>query len=82
VDGLGGSYGNERLTIHRMRPELGPPETSVREFPGEDVSWGRELEDFVARIAAGRPPACGLPEAAAALAIAGAVYAQRAQAGR
>ena len=27
VDGLGGSYGSERLTWYRMLPEMGPPET-------------------------------------------------------
>jgi predicted dehydrogenase len=76
VDGLGGSYGVERLTVHRMGPALGPPDTSVREFPGEDLSWRDEIADLVARIASRRPPACGLGEARAALAIAGALYAQ------
>ncbi len=28
VDGLGGSYGVERLTLYRMLPEMGPPETT------------------------------------------------------
>lgn len=78
VDGLGGSYGVERLTLHRRGPELGPPETTVREFPGEDASWRDELEDLVARIALGRPPASGLEDARAALTIAGALYAQSA----
>jgi predicted dehydrogenase len=42
VDGLGGSYGTERLTVYDMKPELGPPDIETREFAGEDVSWARE----------------------------------------
>jgi predicted dehydrogenase len=76
VDGLGGSYGVERLTVHRMGPELGPPDTNVREFPGDDTSWRDEIEDLRAGIAEGRPPACGLEDARAALAIAETVYRQ------
>ena len=29
IEGLGGSYGVERLVFHRMMPEMGPPETTV-----------------------------------------------------
>src|SRR5437764_10325665 len=42
IDGLGGSYGVERLTLYKMHPEMGPPETTAREYPGGDVSWDRE----------------------------------------
>jgi predicted dehydrogenase len=76
VDGLGGSYGVERLTVYRMGPELGPPEASVREFPGEDASWRDEIEDLRTRIAERRPALCGLEDARAALAIAETVYRQ------
>ena len=51
IDGLGGSYGTERLTLHRMRPEMGPPDTTVETFDGEDLSWQDEIADFVAAIA-------------------------------
>ena len=47
IDGLGGSYGTERLTLYRMLPELGPPETRAWEYPGEDRSWHAEFADFV-----------------------------------
>ena len=33
VDGLGGSYGVERLAFYRMLPEMGPPETTIWEYP-------------------------------------------------
>jgi hypothetical protein len=50
IDGLGGSYGVERLTWYRMLPEMGPPETSVWEYPGEDRSWEMEFADFIRSI--------------------------------
>jgi predicted dehydrogenase len=50
VDGLGGSYGTERLTYYRMLPEMGPPETTSWEFPGQDLSWRDEFEQFAAAI--------------------------------
>jgi predicted dehydrogenase len=76
VDGLGGSYGVERLTVHRLGPAPGPPDTSTREYPGEDLSWREELSDLVHRIEAGRPPAVGLEDARAALTIVDRLYAQ------
>src|SRR3954464_5025081 len=39
MEGLGRSYGVEKLTYYKMLPQMGPPETSVWEFPGEDDSW-------------------------------------------
>lgn len=50
VDGLVRSYGAQRLTIHRMSPELGPPDTEVIEYPDEDRSWAREWESFTAAV--------------------------------
>ena len=53
VDGLVKSYGPQRLTVHRMKPELGPPDTEVVDFPNEDPSWAAEWQHFKARIADG-----------------------------
>jgi predicted dehydrogenase len=69
IDGLGGSYGVERLTFYRMLPEMGPPETTSWEYPGEDRSWHAELADMLDAIASGRPVSGGLADARAALAI-------------
>ncbi|MEK7690355.1 MAG: Gfo/Idh/MocA family oxidoreductase [Bdellovibrionota bacterium] len=44
--GLGRSYGTEELRIFKMKPEMGPPDTEVRSFPGEDRSWHDEWEAF------------------------------------
>jgi predicted dehydrogenase len=76
IDGLGGSYGGERLIHYRMKPEMGPPETETREFPGPDLSWRREMEAFERDIATDTPPSPGLADALAALEIVDKVYRQ------
>ena len=53
VDGLAGSYGPQRLRIHRMGRELGPPHTQEISYTREDGSWQREWLSFSAAIAAG-----------------------------
>jgi predicted dehydrogenase len=42
IDGLGGSYGTERLTHYQMLPQMGPPDTKTWEFPGGDGSWAAQ----------------------------------------
>jgi predicted dehydrogenase len=57
VDGLVRSYGPQRLRIHRMGPELGPPLLEEVAYRDEDVSWMAEWEHFAEAVAAmdGRP---------------------------
>ena len=74
IDGLGGSYGVERLTHYRMLPEMGPPETTAWEYPRSDGSWGDELAAFVQDVRTGRPPDPGLSEGIRVLDIVEAVY--------
>jgi predicted dehydrogenase len=74
VDGLGGSYGVERLAYYRMLPQMGPPETTVWEYPGADTSWAAEFGEFLEDIRLGREPSAGLPAARAALDVVGRVY--------
>jgi predicted dehydrogenase len=74
VDGLGGSYGTERLTYYRMLPEMGPPETTMWEFPGEDRSWQAEVQDFLNAIQAGRQTNGNLKDGVAALEIIAEAY--------
>ncbi len=62
IDGLGGSYGVERLTFYKMLPQMGPPETTVFEYPGSDDSWRIETEAFIDDIRLGRVPSPGLRE--------------------
>jgi predicted dehydrogenase len=74
IDGLGGSYGNERLAFYRMLPQMGPPETTTWEYPGTDGSWAREFEEFLDDIRLDREPAAGLPAAHRALRVVEEIY--------
>jgi predicted dehydrogenase len=74
VAGLGGSYGVERLTHYHMLPEMGPPDTTVWEYPMADDSWAVEMAEFYEDIHLGRPPAAGLGEAFEALKVIGKIY--------
>jgi predicted dehydrogenase len=76
VEGLGGSYGTERLTFYRMLPEMGPPETTTWEYPFPDRSWQVELEEFLEDIRLDRQPAANLSDARAALSVVDAIYGQ------
>lgn len=76
VEGLGGSYGVERLAYYAMRPEMGPPDTTIWEYPGPDESWRREFEELIDDIRLARVPAAGLADARAALVVVEHVYAQ------
>jgi predicted dehydrogenase len=77
IDGLGGSYGTERLTCYKMLPEMGPPDTMVSEYPGEDKSWALEFAYFIECIQHDREPQGNLHDAAAALKIVEALYDKR-----
>ncbi len=74
ITGLGGSYGTERLAYYRMRPEMGPPETTIWEYPMVDASWEAEFAEFIEDIRLGRQPAAGLADAKAALQIVERIY--------
>ena len=67
VEGLGGSYGVERLAFYRMLPEMGPPETTIWEYPRGDQSWSLEVAEFLQDIQLDREPSAGLAAARAAL---------------
>lgn len=74
IDGLGGSYGTERLTFYRMLPEMGPPETTSWEYPRGDESWQLEFRELAGDIALHRTPSAGLAEARAALEVVKKIY--------
>ena len=76
IEGLGGSYGVERLAFHKMLPEMGPPETTNWEYAGKDDSWNLEMEAFLEDIRLGRAPVPGLKEARAAMEIVEKIYRQ------
>jgi predicted dehydrogenase len=74
IDGLGGSYGLERLAHFRMLPEMGPPETFIREYPGADLSWQIEFAEFLTDVEDDRDPSAGLQAARRALGITEEIY--------
>jgi predicted dehydrogenase len=76
IDGLGGSYGVERIAFYRMLPEMGPPETTIWEFPRGDQSWALEFAEFLEDVRLGRTPSPGTADAAAALRVVEEVYRQ------
>jgi predicted dehydrogenase len=53
VSGLAGSYGAQRLTRYRMKPELGPPDVDEICFEEGDTSWADEWAHFAAGVRAG-----------------------------
>jgi predicted dehydrogenase len=74
IDGLGGSYGVEKVTYYQMLPQMGPPETTSWEFPGGDDSWVLETTAFAEDIRRGSEASLGLQEAIRTLEIVGAIY--------
>jgi predicted dehydrogenase len=76
IDGLGGSYGVERLSYYRMLPQMGPPETTIWEYPGEDHSWRDEFAHFAQCLQRGQRPSGTIADALAALEVVAEVYRQ------
>ena len=74
IEGLGGSYGVERLYYYAMKPEMGPPDTTIWEYPGGDTSWQQELNMFVDAVEGKGKPGPGLRDAEAALEIVEQIY--------
>ncbi len=74
IDGLGGSYGLEKLFHYQMKPEMGIPDTKVYEFPGPDESWRTEMIEFEKDIRSKRKPDAGLREMKAAMDVVQKLY--------
>lgn len=77
IEGLGGSYGVERLAHYAMSPQMGPPATTIYEFPGADVSWKLEYENFKAAITGSAEVVGSLDDACRALCIVDTLYQRR-----
>ncbi len=74
IDGLAGSYGDQRLTIALREPAGGPPAVSEEVFPGPDHTWAAEWDDFVGGIARGHSYLGTAKEGVAAMATVDALY--------
>lgn len=67
IEGLGGSYGVEKLSFYKMLPEMGPPDTTIWEYPRGDNSWALEFTEFLEDVRLNRQPSANLNDARAAL---------------
>lgn len=76
VSGLGGSYGVERLAHYAMSPAMGPPETTIWEYPMADDSWQVEFAEFLTDIREGREPDPGVVGTQAVLQVIERAYAE------
>jgi predicted dehydrogenase len=74
IEGLGGSYGLERLYYYKMLPEMGPPETLIYEYPRPENSWALELNEFLEDIRLDRIPNPGLREGRRTLEVVERIY--------
>ena len=46
INGLGKSYGKEKLILYRMSKKMGKPLIKEYKFSKKDLSWKKELEEF------------------------------------
>ena len=74
LEGLGGSYGVEKISFYKMLPEMGPPDTTIWEYPRGDSSWALEFAEFLEDIRLKRTPSANLMDARAALAAVEKIY--------
>jgi predicted dehydrogenase len=75
IEGLGGSYGVERLHYYKMLPQMGPPETTIFEYPGEDRSWQVEWAHTLQCIRERKQPVGNMDDALATLGVIEKLYA-------
>jgi predicted dehydrogenase len=73
-EGLGGSYGPERLAHYEMRPEMGPPDAVIYQYAPFDRSWALEWADFAAAVKEKRRPCGDVVDALEALRVVDRVY--------
>lgn len=74
IDGLGRSYGTERLTVGKRLQQFGPPSQEVFEFGGPDHSWREEWQDFISAIREDRQPLANVYDGWQALRITYGIY--------
>src|SRR5918999_895184 len=75
VDGLGGSYGPERLLVGTRIGDGAVPDEEEWRHDGGDVSWDEEWREFTAAVREGREPLGSGRDGLAVAAILDAIYA-------
>lgn len=74
VEGLGGSYGAETLTVGHRRAESGPPLEEHYEYAAPDRSWHTEWQTFREAIREGREPLANGQDGLQAMRVIDALY--------
>ena len=69
----------ERVALYELTPDLGPPLTTIWEYPMADDSWNAEFAEFEEDIRLHRQPRPGICDAQAALRIAELAYGEAPQ---
>ncbi len=83
IDGLGGSYGTERLSWYQMLPQMGPPDTVIYEFPRGENSWELEFREIISAIEKKEALSMGdISDAYEALRVVDAIYAKEKNPGK
>ena len=64
INGLGGSYGKERLYFYKMSKNFGKPELKIWNFQSKkDISWQNEIVDFIKSVNQNKKVSCSLKDA-------------------
>ena len=74
INGLGGSYGEEQLTLYKMSKKMGIPKQKKWKFRSQDVSWKNEINEFYKDISYNRKPNVNLIDAYQTLKIINKIY--------
>jgi len=74
VEGLGGSYGLERLVVAKRNPAGGPPAMEELSFAAPDPSWAAEWDEFMRAIAFDEPYSGNPDDGVAVMRIVDALY--------
>ena len=74
INGLGGSYGREQLTVYKMSKKMGIPKQKKWKFRSQDVSWKNEINEFYKDISYNRKPNVNLIDACQTLKIINKIY--------
>ena len=74
IEGLGGSYGTERLTVGKRNADSTPPAEGTTSFEGPDRSWHLEWRELSTAIEERRQPTGSGEDGLAAARIIDAIY--------
>jgi predicted dehydrogenase len=79
IDGLGGTYGAESLTVGRRRTEGGVPEETITKYEQPDQSWEADWRDLITSIEERRDPEVDWEAGLAVMRLVDEIYARAAK---